>query len=68
MQTQWERKVGQNIRKFRIKKGLTLQKTADQFGCGLRAWQKLETGTNFELYTIVKIAKILEVQPYQLLK
>jgi transcriptional regulator with XRE-family HTH domain len=68
MDINWERKVGQNIRKFRIKKGLKLQPCADKFRCGLRAWQKFETGKNFEINTLIKIAKILEVEPYQLLK
>jgi len=68
MDLQWERKVGQNVRKFRTQKRLTLQVAADKFGCGLRAWQKFETGTNVELYTLVKIAKTLDVKPYQLLK
>jgi transcriptional regulator with XRE-family HTH domain len=66
-QRKLERKVGQNIRKLRIKNGFTLQETADRFGCALRAWQKFETGKNFELYTLNRIAKVLNVEPKNLL-
>jgi transcriptional regulator with XRE-family HTH domain len=66
-QRKLERKVGQTIRKLRMKKALTLQEAADRFGCALRAWQKFETGKNFELYTLARIAKALEVEPKDLL-
>ena len=68
MRDKLERKVGQNIRVLRQKKGMTLQEAADEFGCVLRAWQKFETGKNIELYTIGRISKVLGVQPWQLLK
>jgi len=61
-QRKLERKVGQNIRRLRIKRGFTLQNTADRFGCTLRAWQK------FELYTLNRIAKVLETEPKHLLE
>jgi transcriptional regulator with XRE-family HTH domain len=67
-QKKWERKVGQNVRAFRNKRGFTLQNAADSFGCTLRAWQKFETGTNMELFTLVRIAKVLNVEPKELLK
>jgi len=67
-QRKLERKVGQNIRRLRIKRGFTLQNTADRFGCTLRAWQKFETGKNFELYTLNRIAKVLETEPKHLLE
>jgi transcriptional regulator with XRE-family HTH domain len=65
----WEMKVGRNIRKYRVKRGHTLQQAADQFGCALRTWQRFEEGTNnFELYTIIRIAKVLKIQPWRLWK
>lgn len=52
-----------------MKKGLTLQKAADQFGCALRTWQRFEEGNNnFELWTIIRIAKALKVEPWTLWK
>jgi transcriptional regulator with XRE-family HTH domain len=63
-----ERKVGQNIRKYRMKKGLTLLEASNRYHCALRFWQSFETGKNFELYTLERIAKVLDVGVWKLLK
>jgi transcriptional regulator with XRE-family HTH domain len=67
-QRKWERRVGQNIRKYRQRRGLTLQETADKFGCALRSWQKFETGKNIELYSLIRISEVLAIEPDKLLK
>ena len=64
----WERKIGRNVRRFRKLQGLTLQQAADQFGCALRTWQRFEEGNNFEVWTLVRIAKTLKIEPWRLWK
>jgi transcriptional regulator with XRE-family HTH domain len=67
-QTPWEPKLGHAIRRQRIKRRLTQQAAADLYGCSLRWWQVLEQGRNVSVDVLLKIAKLLKVKPWQLLK
>ena len=60
--------MGRTIRDYRLKKGLTQQQAADQYGCTLRYWQFLEQGQNVSLRAILKLAKVLGVKPPKLLE
>ena len=62
------KKLGKNIRGFRGKKGLTQQRAANIYGCSLRWWQVLEQGTNVSVIILTKIAKVLGIQNWELLK
>ena len=48
--------------------GLTLLEASNKYHCALRVWQKFETGKNFELYTLERIATVLDVDVWELLK
>jgi len=63
----WERRLGRTIRRYRMKKGMTLQKAADAYGRSLRHWQFLEHGMAINVKTLRRIAVVLGVKPSKLL-
>jgi transcriptional regulator with XRE-family HTH domain len=63
-----EKNLGEKITLFRLKKGLTQQKAADLYGCSLRWWQAIERGRNVSLFVLAKVAKVLTVEVWTLLK
>jgi transcriptional regulator with XRE-family HTH domain len=67
-QTPWEPKLGQAIKQGRKNRQLTQQEAADLYGCSLRWWQTLEQGQNVSVDVLLKIAKLLKIEAWQLLK
>jgi transcriptional regulator with XRE-family HTH domain len=61
--------IGQNIRKFRLAKGLTQNELA--FECGDKDWSqisRMERGlVNFSISYLFIVAEVLEVEPKDLL-
>ena len=63
-----QKKVGQNIKKFRQKKGWT-QFDMTEFGFSLRQYQYIEAGErNISLQTILRLADAFQILPHQLIK
>ena len=59
---------GQNIREFRLKRGLSQEYMAFSLGIHTSNYSRLESGTyQARMQRIIDIAKILQVQPYELL-
>ncbi len=62
-------KVGKNIKKYRIKKGLSQFKLAIEIDCTTSAISGIEIGrSDTTLTKINAIAKALDIEPYQLLQ
>lgn len=62
------KRVGQQLREIRLKKGLTLEQTEEK---GITSWrhlQKIEAGKNFTILTLYRIAEAYEINPQDLLK
>ncbi|MFM9423134.1 MAG: helix-turn-helix domain-containing protein [Bacteroidota bacterium] len=59
--------VGEQIKEYRKKRGLTLQGLGEDIGLDKGNTQRLENGKNMTLLTLFKIAAILEVEPKELL-
>ncbi|MGM9806154.1 MAG: helix-turn-helix domain-containing protein [Candidatus Aphodosoma sp.] len=54
--------LGRNIRKARQAKGLTQENTANDLGCSLNTYTKIERGeTNVPFLRLVQIAKYLDI-------
>ena len=68
MEKPWRRKLGQKIRHYRRKKGLTLQEAADIYGIARQNWSRFEAGQNMGVDSLVKVAGIIGVEPWKLLK
>lgn len=64
----WESKLGTKIKAARKAAGLTQQKAADAYGCSLRWWQLLEQGRNVSLDVLFKVAKVVKLEAWMLLK
>ena len=63
--------VGANIRKYRKKLHITQEQAAERAEITAPYWQRLELVSQTDLPslpTIFKIAKALNIKPYQLLK
>jgi len=63
-----EWKFGKKICQYRKKKALSQQEAADLYGCSLRWWQEVERGRNISLLVLFKVAEILGVEAWMLLK
>jgi transcriptional regulator with XRE-family HTH domain len=60
--------VGENIAKYRKKKELSLEDLGKEIGLVRSHIHRLENGYNITLLTVLKIATVLDVPPYKLLK
>jgi transcriptional regulator with XRE-family HTH domain len=60
------KQVGDNIRKERLKKGITLAGLGEDIGLDKSNMHKIEQGKNITLLTLLKIAAFLEVHPNKL--
>jgi transcriptional regulator with XRE-family HTH domain len=59
------KEVGKNVRRFRKKKGLTLDVLADRAEMDMRQLGRFERGEGgFTFLTLFKIAEALEIEPY----
>lgn len=61
----------QNLKKYRKKLRLTQEQVAERAGMSVNYWQRLELPAQIELPTLRtfhRIAQVLHVKPYQLLK
>ena len=62
------RRLGTNVRLKRAASSLTVKKAAERAQMNSRHWQKIEAGqTNATLFTLVRIAEALDVEPGELL-
>jgi transcriptional regulator with XRE-family HTH domain len=59
-----------NIRRLRLTRGWSQESTAEKAGLSTRHFQDIEAGrrAGLRLATIEKIAKVLHVQPWELLQ
>lgn len=53
--------LGQNIKRLRVKKGLSQQKLAELVNIDQRNMSNIECGNSFPTKTLMKLANILEV-------
>ena len=60
------KQVGDNIRKERLKKGITLAGLGEDIGLDKSNMHKIEQGKNITLLTLLKIAAFLELHPNKL--
>lgn len=60
------KQIGDNIRKERLKKGITLAGLGEDIGLDKSNMHKIEQGKNITLVTLIKIAAYLEVHPIKL--
>jgi transcriptional regulator with XRE-family HTH domain len=60
------KQVGDNIRKERLKKGITLAGLGEDIGLDKSNMHKIEQGKNITLLTLIKIATYLEIHPIKL--
>ena len=59
--------VGARLKQLRYAAGLTQESMANRIGCGLRNYQRLETGqVNMSLRTVARLALALRTEPSQL--
>ena len=68
MNKEFHKKVGQNIKKLREEKGISQFKLAIEVDCTPSTIAGIEAGVNTTLARLYSIAKILDVEPYKLLK
>ena len=67
--TEASKKLGENIKKLRIQRGLNQQELCDLLGVDTAYLSNVENGkTNPTLRTVEKIAKVLNVSVNKLLK
>lgn len=59
--------VGDNIRYYRQKRGLTLEALGDDIGLDKGNMHRIEAGKNITLLTMLKIALFLDIDPVKLL-
>ncbi len=60
-------KIGENIRRIRKAKGLSMNDVAEKVGLTYPGYQQIEKGRNTTIEKIWKIAEVLEVSPSDLL-
>ena len=60
--------VGLRVRKLRIDRGWTLEQTEEHGWPSWRHLQKIESGKNITLATVWNVAKLLKVDPADLMK
>lgn len=66
--TQFQRRLGRNVRALRTLQNLTIKQAAARVEMHWRHWQKVETGeVNVTLRTFTQIAVALKVDPRDLL-
>jgi transcriptional regulator with XRE-family HTH domain len=64
----FSRKVASNIKKARLKAGLT-QEDMERFQFNIRHYQDIESGkVRFTLETLYRLSKAFKIKPEQLLK
>ena len=61
-------RVTRRIAEIRRTKGLTQDRVAEALGTQTRAYQRMESGQNLTLYTLARIAKVLGVNPEDLVQ
>ncbi len=61
------RAVGENIRYYRKKRGLTLEALGDDVGLDKGNMHRIEAGKNITLVTLLKLSVFLEVDPVKLI-
>ncbi len=65
---EFRKRVGQNIKKLREKKGISQFKLAIEVDCTPSTIAGIEAGVNTTLARLYSISKILGIEPYELLK
>jgi len=68
MDKKFHKKIGQNIKKLREQKGISQFKLAIETECTPSTIAGIEAGINTTLARLNSIAKVLGVEPYELLK
>mgnify|MGYP002471195538 CR=1 FL=1 len=68
MDKNFHKKVGKNIKNMREKRGISQFKLAIETNCTPSTIAGIEAGINTTLARLQAIAKVLEVEPYELLK
>jgi transcriptional regulator with XRE-family HTH domain len=63
----WFKELGQRYRRLRARRGM-VQEDALEYGFSVRHYQQLEGGRPHSLRTLFRLARMLGVQPEQLLK
>jgi transcriptional regulator with XRE-family HTH domain len=58
--------VGDNIRHYRLKRGLTLEALGEDIGLDKSNMFRIEQGKNITLLTLLKVAAFLDVHPSKL--
>ncbi len=62
------RRIATNVRRLRSERKLAAIAAAESVGLHWRLWQKVEAGdNNITLFTLVRIAEALDVDPRELL-
>jgi len=63
-----EAKLGKKIHHYHRQKAISQQQAADRYGCSLRWWQEVEHGRNITILVLFKVAEVLGVEAWLLLK
>lgn len=58
--------MAHRISQVRERRGLTQAEAAERLGIALRNWQRIESGQNLTLHSLVKIAQALECTVHEL--
>ena len=61
-------KVGANVRRIRNERGWTLEETEEHGWPSWQHLQQIESGKNITMATLWNVAKLLKVDPAELLK
>jgi transcriptional regulator with XRE-family HTH domain len=56
---EWEDRLGADVRRTRLRQGLTQEELARQAGVSLSALKSLEAGRGTQLRTLVRVARVL---------
>lgn len=62
------KKIGQNIRKYRKKAGLSISKAAKAYGCTPKRWVLLEVGDPMTVDSLLRASEVIGVDSWKLLK
>lgn len=60
--------IGENVKKFRKKKNLTMEQLGLEIGLTRMQVNRIEKGYNITLTTLLKLSIALEIKPEQLIK